>query len=318
MPEMEKHISTKHAKRLLGYEPSSIVVLTIASPFKYQSPGSVSFLELVEPVLSAHPQAVLIAVGPCSDGAWQKASRNTDGRILPLGTRWDNELLYCAADIYLDSVPFSSITSLLEAGAHGIPLLGLGAPDAERQLLCAGAPGLEGSMLLGEDCNNYQEILSRLITDAQYRMTQGNCAKEQIEGNHTGGNWLAFLNVLYERLEASEGRGCLSDDDVASEWTPLTAALDQLYPPLNINRVLLNHLGHLPFATRLNLSMRLSALGFNLAFLNLLPFSASTLVRSRGRRAKEWCRQLLTTDASARAQVSVKPSTPSTKYDLLR
>ena len=95
----------------LGYDSDVVLLLTIATPFKYSATGQIGFLDLVTPVLEEFPKAVLIAVGPDDEGAWQSAKIRTNGRIVALGKRWDNDLLYAAADIYLDSVPFSSITS---------------------------------------------------------------------------------------------------------------------------------------------------------------------------------------------------------------
>ena len=131
-------ITQKQAKRELGYEPNVVVLLTIATPFKYSAPGHIAFLDLVTPVLAEHAQAVLIAIGPDSKGSWRSAGIQTDGRIVALGKRWDNEIFYSAADIYLDSVPFSSSTSLLEAGSRGKPLLGYRPPKPE---LWATRPG---------------------------------------------------------------------------------------------------------------------------------------------------------------------------------
>ena len=121
-------ITRTQAKLKLGYEPDVVLLLTIATPFKYSAPNQVGFLDLVTPVIIQLPKAVLIAVGANPEGSWRSANIQTNGRIVPLGTRWDNDLLYAAADIYLDSVPFSSITSLLEAGSHGLPLIGYRLP----------------------------------------------------------------------------------------------------------------------------------------------------------------------------------------------
>jgi hypothetical protein len=292
LPHVKNRLSREQAKRELGYDTNSTVLLTIASPFKYESRAGLTFLDLVEPVVKQSSNTMLIAVGPRPDGAWREASLNTDGRIVPLGTQWDNELLYCAADIYLDSVPFSSITSLLEAGARSIPLLGMQPPNGGLDLMGAGAPGLDSAMLFADDPVSYQSILSRLVDDPLYRRTHGQRVADHIAANHTGAQWLTFLQTVYSELEGSDVRGCFSDDVEHVEHTPLMVTLEQLYPTLNIRRLLANHLGALPFAKRVSLTWRLHTLGFDLCFLNLLPSPASTVVRSFGSRAKHYTRHI--------------------------
>ena len=73
-------LTPAQAKCALGYEPEVVLLLTIASPFKYNAPGEIAFLDLVIPVLEQFPQAVLIAVGPNDEGAWQSARIRTNGR----------------------------------------------------------------------------------------------------------------------------------------------------------------------------------------------------------------------------------------------
>ena len=54
----------RDAKRALGYDPDRVMLLTIASRFKYSSPDQIGLLELVLPVLARFPRAILVAVGP--------------------------------------------------------------------------------------------------------------------------------------------------------------------------------------------------------------------------------------------------------------
>ena len=171
-------ISSTEAKKALGYASDVVLLITIATPFKYSANGQISFLDLVTPVLAKFPQAVLMAVGPDEQGAWRSASIQTNGRIIALGKRWDNDLRYAAADVYLDSIPFSSITSLLEAGSHGVPLLGLQPPLSDLWVMGPGAPGLDGAMVLAEDKEAYQNLLAQLINEPDFRRERGRRVQE--------------------------------------------------------------------------------------------------------------------------------------------
>ncbi|MGD0745758.1 MAG: hypothetical protein ABSA45_11450 [Verrucomicrobiota bacterium] len=281
------------AKRALGYEADTVLLLTIASPFKYSAPGRVSFLDLVTPVIAKLPQAALIAVGPEAKGAWRAASIQTGGRIVPLGTRWDNDLLYAAADVYLDSVPFSSTTSLLEAGIQGVPLLGYCLPEAELALLGPGAPGFEETMELANDAESYRASLTRLINDAEFRRQSGQRIQSQILSLHTGRNWIQAVNELYARVERTDGRGCLLGNNDAFEASALNVALVQLYGHVRTRKMIGKYIGALPYRSRLPITWRLHGKGFELCFLNLLPTPADVIVRRAGRWARKILRRFL-------------------------
>jgi hypothetical protein len=274
------------AKRMLGYGPDVVLLLTIATPFKYSAPGQVGFLDLAAPVLAEFPQAVLIAVGPTPEGAWRLASIKTNGRIVPLGRRWDNELLCSAADVYLDSVPFSSITSLLEGGSRGIPLLGYRQPNPELRLLGPGAPGLDGAMNLPDDPETYRALLARLITDAEFRRQSGRRVQAQICSLHTGSNWLHAVNDMYGKVERSNARGCLRESGDTFEPIALNCALLHLYgrkPFGGLRALIRQYLGTLPYPSRLSNTWRLHLAGVGLCLFNFLPPPADKVVRGVNR-----------------------------------
>lgn len=299
LPCSRPAIPSSEAKAKLGYSPDTVLLVTIASPFKYSSPGQVGFLDLVAPVLARHPQAVLVAVGPENTGSWKSAALSTNGRIVPLGTRWDNDVLYAAADVYLDSVPFSSITSLLEAGTRGVPLLGYGSPDSELMLLGPGAPGLEQAMLLAGDAEAYRSLLSRLITDLEYRQQSGRQVQADILSLHTGKNWVDAVGRLYAEGERIETRGCLAGEADTFEAGALNRALGELYHGSKVRKSIAHYLGALDYPTRAVLTWRLYRTGFDLSYLNLLPSRASTMVRRVGRWAKQ--RLAISQQVAARA-----------------
>lgn len=275
------------AKAALGYDRNVVILLTIASPFKYSSPGRQGFLDLVIPVLSEMRQAVLIAVGPTPEGAWREANTRTEGRVVALGARFDNATLYAAADVYLDSVPFSSITSLLEAGSVGVPLLGLSPPEANLWLLGPGAPGLEGTMEMATDTDSYRHLLRHLIADEDYRTESGHRVRAQILSRHTGERWKAATQDIYARLSDAGERGCLSAAADAFVASSLNVALAQLYAQAEgqkaMRQLLWRFLRPLAYRTRVSIVWELYRKGFDLSIPNLLPFSLNLLARSLAR-----------------------------------
>jgi hypothetical protein len=289
----------------LGVGPDTVVLLTIASPFKYRAPGLIGFLDLVVPVLAAMPNTVLVAVGPEPAGEWRAAAERTGGRIRALGTRYDNDALYAAADIYLDSAPFSSITSLIEAGSRGLPLVGYRFEDPELELLCAGAPGIDTSMCFASGADAYRLLLVSLVNDRSLRERCGERARTVILGLHTGTGWYRCARDVYALVAASPVRGCLAAREPEFDEGALCAALQSLYgAPLDrrwMQRLIARFVGPLPYRLRVALTWRTWRAGTPLCVLALLPRSIEAAVRSAARRGRRVRARLTAPSSPARA-----------------
>lgn len=280
------HSNRRAAKRTLGYPEECLLLLTIASPFKYSSPGHTGFLDLVRPVLAKHPEAILVAIGPDAQGPWQEAATAFPGRVHALGTRWDTATFYAAADVYLDSVPFSSITSLIEAGSRGLPLLGH-APAAGLELLGPGAPGLEGTMEKAVDAEAYRRTLSQWLEDPELRSRVGSATHRRILALHQGDGWAKAVADVYRHAERSDSRGQFHA--VEDPYFPgaLDSALAQLYSQVRTRafhaRLIARYIGALPYRTRARITVALAFRGFRLCLVNLLPRSLDALLRRLAR-----------------------------------
>jgi hypothetical protein len=288
IPLFDSHpvVDQDNAKRRLGITPNTVVLLSIASPFKFSSPGYLGLLDLVQPTLLKCFNVVFIVIGPSNEGIWRNASKVTGGRVRPMGKRWDTDLFYAAADIYLDSVPFSSITSLLEAGSRGVPLLSL-RPSPELELLGPGAPGLEGRILLAHDRFSYQVLLERLIKDPTWRQEIGTKTQGQIRLFHQE-NWQKSVQEVYKNIDAVTERKCMTSKADSFESDALNLALRQLYSnvPFSIRSLIREYLCILPFPSRFFITLRLYRAGLSLCFLNLLPSPADQICYSFGRWGK--------------------------------
>lgn len=288
--EPPANLDRAKARAALGLSPETILLLTVASPFKYQAPGETSFLDLVLPVIREHPGATLLAAGPEDSGAWREACRATEGRIRALGRRTDNELLYAAADAYLDSVPFSSITSLLEAGRQGLPLVGYLPMRTGLDLLGPGAPGLCDVMYVANTGPAYRAHLSRLIQDASLRAELGRAARSRIVAVHGADGWRAELARLYARTEMTPKRDSIGTKGDVFAPSELDIALMRLFSqvqtPSRDRRLIRHCVAPLPYLSRLAVSARLRASGFDVSLLALLPPLFDGVVRGVGRRIR--------------------------------
>jgi hypothetical protein len=199
--------SRERARRELGVTPDELLMVSIGSAYKYESQQGPLMTDLVVPILREHPQARLIAVGPTSEGVWKRAEEATRGRLSAAGSRDSVDVFYHAADIYLDSFPLSSLTALLEAGQHGLPLVRL-APDAEwqRALVQPDDPALD-ALELCEDGNAYRHRIVTLLKSPQQRIRDGTAARTRIEQIHCTPGWLSYVDQAYETVLEAAGSG---------------------------------------------------------------------------------------------------------------
>lgn len=178
--------------------------------------------------------------------------------MIALGKRSDTALFYDAADIYLDSFPFSSNTSLLEAGSRGTPLVSYSPHPPEAEVLGPGAPGLSPALIRVTDSERYVTVLSRLIEDSAYRQRLGEFTADSVLGTHTGPGWNHFLREVYRKAAAMRPTTLISPGTDECQ----TGALDMLvsrlyYAPGELGGSIDRFAYPLPYRLRLGLLFRL-------------------------------------------------------------
>jgi hypothetical protein len=193
----ERRYTRQNAKAMLGLSAETRVMLTVAMPHKFMPVVAPGFLDVVEPVLHAHPDAVLLAVGPKSEGEWRAAAERTAGRLRPLGLQVDISVYLHAADVYVDSYPFSSNTSLIEGAGHGAPVMSF-SPNPERQgLLLSSDPGIEHLIVRADTPAGYARALGALLADPVACIALGERSAAGIADTHAGPGWQARLEACY-------------------------------------------------------------------------------------------------------------------------
>jgi glycosyltransferase involved in cell wall biosynthesis len=277
--------SQSEAKKRIGFSKDTIILLSIARAVKYEPIREPRFVEAAVPILNKYRNAVLLVVGPANVDQWRIGHERAQGRILALGQRSDTHDFYEAADVYLDSFPFSSNTSLLEAASHGLPLVSYFPYSKEAEVLGAGAPGLESTLLRVRSLEDWEKTISRLIEDKEFRAQIGEKTKQEIVSMHSGGGWNRCLEELYHKIAV----------------TPLTAAWDGLDQncagelDLLLNRFYSRHvpLGwvigwyarDLPYSIRLQLLVKMLKVNRSFSFSMFLP---NWLGKRLGERMRGW------------------------------
>jgi hypothetical protein len=165
--------------------------------------GGVSFADMHVEALLAHPDARLLVVGPGEPADWQEAITATGGRIMGRPETPDPSLAYEAADIYLDSYPFVSITSMLEAGGLGAPCVTLFPYPPDANVMSTDMPGLTPTIGFATSMADYNRILADWLADPEALRRRSDETAANVRRLHTTPNWLESLEALYARAQAT-------------------------------------------------------------------------------------------------------------------
>ena len=259
LPAKARRFAGGEARRLLGLSESTLVLLSIARPQKYTAPPDcLHFVDALLPVLQGHPNAVLLVVGPEEKEKWAEGVRQAQGRIKVFGIREDVDLFYEAADVFLDSFPrLGSLTSLLEAGSHGLPLVSYCPHPAQARVLCCDDPALSEVLNRAGNVNEFRERIGELLENCELRLRQGELTKNSVLAIHDGKGWRGFVQDLYLRAshahavsEEQEG----SDVPQASELDTLLAGVhDSSGFAKDVRAIVWQHAGLLPFVNGIGL-----------------------------------------------------------------
>jgi glycosyltransferase involved in cell wall biosynthesis len=274
------------ARERLGLPAGSVILLTIARSLKYQPIDGPGFAELLVPVLQAHPEALLIAIGPAQTAEWEAASRATGGRVKALGQRSDTDLYYQAADIYVDSYPFTSNTSLLEAGAQGLPLVTLlTSQPGDAEVLGAGAPGIDRTMIRAGNVKEWRAAIAALVADPRHREKLGEETRAGIRGSHSGQGWLDHLEAMY-----ADARGARvvqgPESNSVSRADEIDVQLHRFYTPgTTLGWIIGWHARDMPYIARVDLLRKVLAVDASFSFAMFLP---NTVARALAKWASGW------------------------------
>ena len=193
--------SRAEAKAALGLKPDSVLLLSCARRPKYRSIDGLSFADRHVMMLEKCPQAQLVVVGSGEPDDWKAAKARVGGRFTGLSEVPDPKRYFEAADIYVDSYPFVSSTSVMEAAGYGLPAVTIFTlPDAAR-IFGINHVGLVGTSLVAKTADAYDAMLERLVVDEAYRAETGEATREAIERLHVPPGWCTSLEAALERVK---------------------------------------------------------------------------------------------------------------------
>ncbi len=183
------------SRELLGIAADAVVLLTVASAYKFAPIGAYHFFEDIIPVLNQYPQAILYVVGIAAGHELAVAHP----QIVYAGVRTDTAVFKQAADVYVESFPFASFTSLLETAINGTafqlmyhpPLISkMETVNAEEQLIWH-YPATK---------TEWVESLGTFISNTVYRTEKATVVSALVRQIHFQ-NWSSYLQQIYTDLK---------------------------------------------------------------------------------------------------------------------
>lgn len=261
--------SRAEAKKQLGIPEEAVVLLSVATPYKYSSICEKHFTDLLQPILNKHREALLIVVGPKEEGKWALAASRSEGRLKVVGKVEGVERYYRAADVYVDSFPFSSLTSLLEAGIHGAPIVSYCVYPDEAEILCADDLALTGLLVKTRDTDEYESNISRLIENPEWRADLGARTRHSIVATHCEPSWKHFVEDLYLGGVDRYSHTNSSRVDALRQITELDKLLMKVFAASGLSRefgaIVRDNIGLFPLRERLKIWKEI--LGYEWRFL---------------------------------------------------
>lgn len=193
----ERRQGREEAKREIGLPEDAIMILTVARSIKFRSVAGVPFPDPLIPLLQEDPRLHLVAVGAKGQTGWSAAHAAAPGRVHQLAETPLTSPYLDAADIYLDTYPFVSITSLFEAGLRGLPLVTRAGIGRGSSIMAADSPGLDGALIRADSAAELRVEIRGLAADPERRRVIGDRTRREILSTNMGPAWRADLERLY-------------------------------------------------------------------------------------------------------------------------
>ena len=196
------------ARRKLGLPTNAPIALTIGDLFRFKPGMGLSFPAALKAICAQDPRVLVIAVGfsASESGELSELNQSTAGRFQSVGVVVDPEILelyYSAADVYLDCFPYGSLTSVLDAALHALPVQRLKIPDLP--ILWSDDLALD-AVAAGASCTTdyVAEVVQWLQWPGTKRAEFGARFRAAVLQEHCGVSWKArWLDPAVKALQAS-------------------------------------------------------------------------------------------------------------------
>jgi len=190
-------ITKESARKQLNIKQNDILLLSIGMPYKFIPSGNLNFFKTIIKVLNSNPNIHLFIIG--FDKEYIKyIPESKHERIKLLGRIVDPSIYYKAADLYLESFPVGSLTTLLEAVILGLyPVL---SPRSTSTIFCCDDISLEGYV---NNSHSENEYISKIKSLIQHPTSSENIITDltkKVSSYHNGKIWNEYLSKFYNTM----------------------------------------------------------------------------------------------------------------------
>jgi glycosyltransferase involved in cell wall biosynthesis len=159
------HREKKELRKKLNLAEAGKVLISMASAYKFTPILDYDFPEMLRAILSKQDQAIALIIGVAEKQTeqWEQLEKDFPGRVLLLGILPNESVAdyLQAADLYIDSFPYSSFTSMLDAVSIGrLPVLNLRNPIGT-------LPFIEGTPACIDTVDEMIDRVLELLSDQQ-------------------------------------------------------------------------------------------------------------------------------------------------------
>ncbi|WP_075209242.1 glycosyltransferase [Cytobacillus solani] len=191
--ELKEIESTVYYKEKMNIPLNSIVLLTIASSFKFNKFQHHNFINVVVELLHENENMFFIIVGANQlDPDWQAAIRKCRGRLRIIKETPYIENYYKVSDIYLESFPIGSPTSALDAILFGKPVI-------RQPLPIASVLSMEKYQGMYDHANSiteYKDQIYKYIKNKNKIKESINLQYQDVCSRHIGEGWNQKLDKI--------------------------------------------------------------------------------------------------------------------------
>lgn len=187
-----KKLDKFDCRKKLNLPLNKKIIVTMGAPYKYTSLWEYNFQEMVRDILNKSDDILFVALGPKKDDLnWKELISQFVDRIELKGTvPFDTANEYiCAADLYIDSFPFTGGTAFMDAVSKGVPSLSLKLPSGPFDYQ-------EGSNSI---CSSIDEMVEKSCKILYENYKTDNIMLENINNHHLIYGWRQNLNNLLEK-----------------------------------------------------------------------------------------------------------------------